>query len=40
MGQTKRMYFLIEHADLLEKCNTICDIFSADTKRLSPIKNS
>ena len=31
-GQTKLMYFLIEHDDLLEKYNTIWDKVSADIK--------
>ena len=32
-GQTKLMYFLIEHDVLLEKSNTIWDKVSADTKK-------
>ena len=32
-GQTKRMYFLIEDDDLLEKHNTIWDKVSADIKK-------
>ena len=32
-GQTKGMYFLIEEDNLLEKYNTIWDIFSADIKK-------
>ena len=32
-GQTKRMYFLIEDDDLLEKYNTIWDKVSADIKK-------
>ena len=31
--QTKRMYFLIEDDDLLEKYNTIWDKVSADIKK-------
>ena len=31
--QTKWMYFLIENDKLLEKYNTIWDIFSADIKK-------
>ena len=33
-GQTKWMHFLIPDDDLLEKCNTIWDKFSADMKRI------
>ena len=29
-GQTKKIYFLLEGVDLLEKCNTIWDKESAD----------
>ena len=32
-GQTKWMYFLIEHDDLLEKYGTIWDIVSAKMKK-------
>ena len=32
-GQTKRMYFLIEDDDLLEKFNTIWGKFSANIKK-------
>ena len=32
-GQTKWTYFLIEDDDLLKKCNTIWDKFSADKKK-------
>ena len=32
-GQTKRMYFLIEDDDLLEKCNTIWGKISADIEK-------
>ena len=43
-GQTKCMYFLIEHDDILEKHNTIWGKVSADVKKnliaiLSTIKN-
>ena len=43
-GQTKRMYFLTEDDELLEKYNTIWDKISADKKKnliasLSTIKN-
>ena len=31
--QTKWMYLLIEDDDLLKKCNTIWDRFSADIKK-------
>ena len=32
-GQSKWMYFFIEHDDLLEKYNTIWDKVSADIKK-------
>ena len=32
-GQTKWMYFLIEHYDLMDKYNTVCDKVSADIKK-------
>ena len=32
-GPTKRMYFLIENDDLLEKYDTICDKVCADLKK-------
>ena len=32
-GETKRMYFLIEDDDVLEKYNTISDKVSADIKK-------
>ena len=32
-GETKRMYFLIEDDDVLEKYNTIWDEVSADIKK-------
>ena len=32
-GQTKWTYFLIEHDDLLEKCNIIWDKISANIKK-------
>ena len=32
-GETKRMYFLIEDDDVLEKYNTIWDKVSADIKK-------
>ena len=32
-GKSKRMYFLIEDDDLLEKCNTMWNKVSADIKK-------